>query len=111
MTAGNFSPRRVKQESLGLDEQLARSALRPGRGVLLHQRAVGLCVDTGAAGVNELLWQSGSEPFDEVSRAVQIDFAVFLLAAFAGGNRVHHPIERAVQLRACTPSARGTPGV
>src|SRR6266540_4570544 len=84
----------LEQQGLGFDKQPAGGALRRGWRVFLHQRAVGLRVNTGAAGVNEFLRRRRREPLDEIAGAFQVNGAVFVGAAFAGGNGVDDPFER-----------------
>ena len=43
--------------------------------------------------------RGGRQPVEQVPRALQIDLAIFLRAAAAGGNAIHDPIERPRQFR------------
>ena len=88
------SGRRSQKQFFRLHQYFAGFGGRFGRARLLHQRAVGLSVNAGAARVNKSLRRHRGQPFDQVAHPLEIDLAIFLHAPFGRGNTVHHPIER-----------------
>src|SRR6185436_176496 len=68
----------IDQRPFRLDEDFAGFAGGIRGGGFFYRRAIGLGVDTRAAGINELLRRSILQPFNKVLRAFQIDFAIFL---------------------------------